>query len=71
MLTGGEDYALLFTADPSSIAALQASFQQQFGYPIIAIGKMTVDDSARNSVILKNHGVIQPFQYQPFTHFGE
>jgi thiamine-monophosphate kinase len=43
--TGGEDYCLLWTADPAQFNRLANAFQQQFDKPLYTIGRIAEGDT--------------------------
>jgi len=67
MLTGGEDYALLFTVRADAFAELAKSFEQNSGYALKKIGVMTEGEG----ITLKQNGAVVPFHHKVFSHFGE
>ncbi len=69
MLTGGEDYSLLFTVDPNLYTELEKDFKERFGYGIKVLGKVV--KKASESVIIKKNNIIQDIKLNLFSHFGE
>ena len=63
---GGEDYALLFTADAEGFTLLADSFRHEFGSDLFIIGKIT--DSPAITTWTQEGKVIYP-EYKGFTHF--
>lgn len=68
LLTGGEDYILIFTADSTNIQKIEHSYLSEFKKPFYKIGKITskqVDSSIYYSLYNK------PFtnKYKNFEHF--
>jgi thiamine-monophosphate kinase len=67
MLTGGEDYGLLFTISAESFEHLAHNFYSIFGYKIKCIGTIT----SGSSVSFKKNDEFIDLDIKPFTHFGE
>lgn len=65
-LTGGEDYCLLVTVSQESFPAIQSSFQEKFGSPLYAIGKMT---DQIGQLDYHENGVLIQLNYTNFDHF--
>ncbi len=66
-LEGGEDYALLFTYDPTDEAALLQSYQAAFGRPFYPIG--TTVETGDPLVVWSENGVELPLHPEGFHHF--
>ncbi len=64
-LCGGEDYKLLLTASSDSVAELRETFEQEFGRPLYAIGKIT---SGSEIEWLKD-GEVQQINMMGFRHY--
>jgi thiamine-monophosphate kinase len=67
LLTGGEDYGLLFTVDTTEAHSLADAFQHQFNYPFIQIGRTT----SNHEITLLHHQKPTALSLTPFNHFGE
>jgi thiamine-monophosphate kinase len=67
MLTGGEDYCLLFTVQNNFYETLSQEFLKNFGYGIKPIGRIIEGSGVH---IIEN-GKLVNLKLQPFTHFGE
>lgn len=67
MLSGGEDYGLLFTTEKAAYNLLSQKFYQKFGYKITPIGSITEN---RGLKLIEN-GQEKNLILQPFSHFGE
>lgn len=67
LLTGGEDYGLLFTVNQSDYPSLAASFLQTFHYPLHHIGIIT----SNPGINLFNQNEQITLSLTPFNHFGE
>lgn len=67
LLTGGEDYGLLFTVKAEKFQILANDFEQKFGYKINHIGKIS---SGSGVSFLENNKIID-LDLKPFSHFGE
>jgi len=67
MLTGGEDYALLFTVAANAWSAIEQDFAQKFHYKLQKIGIVNAD----KGITLMQNGAEVPFRYKSFSHFGE
>ena len=67
MLSGGEDYSLLFTVNKNNYNNLAMRFEQNFGYKIKNIGHISKGKGVR---FLEN-GLKKALTINPFTHFGE
>jgi len=67
MISGGEDYTLLFTVKESQYKEISNNFIQKFGYPIKQIGSVTTGEGVR--FIL--NGQPQKLNLKSFSHFGE
>jgi len=70
VLTGGDDYEILFTADPASEAEI-ARLAQAVGVPITAIGTMVAASSAAEHrvSVLDATGRHVVFDHEGWTHF--
>lgn len=66
-LTGGEEYALLLTADQALAQALEEAYFEHFGAPLYPIGKI-VAGSEREIAWIENGEKIEA-SWQGFTHF--
>ena len=66
VLSGGDDYELLFTAPPSAAAALQAAALQS-ATPIHCIGRI---NAAPGLQLLDEHGRALGMQFTSFDHFS-
>jgi thiamine-monophosphate kinase len=67
LLTGGEDYGLLFTVNAHAAQPLSNTFLKQFHHPIHCIGEITQD----TNITLYDHDTLITPTLTPFTHFGE
>ena len=67
MLTGGEDYGLLFTVTSNAYEKLAYEFQQTFGYPIYNLGVITPGAA----ITLSENNKTVNLTLKAFTHFGE
>ncbi len=67
LLTGGEDYGLLFTVNAQAVPALSNRFLKQFHHPIHCIGEITTE----KQITLYDHETIITPTITPFSHFGE
>lgn len=67
MLTGGEDYGLLFTVKPESYAMLADKFNQKFGYEIRQVGKLLNG----TGISFTEKGNEINLKLKAFSHFGE
>lgn len=67
LLVGGEDYGLLVTICASIYDEVSQTFEKNFGYPLLCVGKI-IDG---HSIKLMKKGSEMPFTYRPFSHFGE
>lgn len=67
MLSGGEDYGLLFTIEKAAYDLLSQKFYQKFGYKITPVGSIT---SSKEIKFIEN-GVGKNLILRPFSHFGE
>ena len=68
VLTGGEDYELLFTAPKERTAAIQR-LEIEFGLPITMIGEIT--DASHGVTIFGEGGKVYPVKEQGHDHFGK
>jgi thiamine-monophosphate kinase len=66
VLSGGDDYELLFTAPPSAAAALQVAALQS-ATPIHCIGRI---NAAPGLQLLDEHGRALPMHFTSFDHFS-
>ncbi|AOY60626.1 MULTISPECIES: thiamine-phosphate kinase [Desulfococcus] len=66
-LSGGEDYVLACTVDPTKAAAVAQAFMARFHHPLYHIGKMTSD--GRMTVV--QGGEVRPFPPAGWRHFSE
>ena len=66
VLSGGDDYELLFTAPPSAAAALQVAARQS-ATPIHCIGRINAVPGLQ---LLDKHGRELPMQFTSFDHFS-
>jgi len=71
ILTAGDDYEILFTAPPTSTAAL-ADLERSLGIPITAIGRMTERSLTKQSPVTVTDAENRPltFASEGWTHFG-
>ena len=67
ILSGGEDYSLLFTVSKNHYNNLAIHFEQDFGYKIKNIGHISKGKGVR---FLEN-GLDKTLIINPFSHFGE
>jgi thiamine-monophosphate kinase len=67
MLTGGEDYSLLFTVKKAKYQKLFSKFKKKFGYEVKHIGHI----SAGSGIRFTRNGKHEALQLKPFSHFGE
>ncbi len=67
MLTGGEDYGLLFTSNPDHYSTLAQDFFQTFHQPIKQLGLITPGEG----VHLLEQGQHKHLNLKPFSHFSE
>lgn len=67
MLTGGEDYGLLFTVKAEKFQELNNQFKLKFGYEINHIGRM----SRGEGVCFLEKNKVVDLKPKPFSHFGE
>lgn len=67
ILTGGEDYGLLFTVKPEKFQQLASQFKLKFGYEINHIGKI----NKGSGVCFLEKNKILDLKPKPFSHFGE
>lgn len=68
-LTGGEDYALLFTATAEKSLSLRTQFEAQFGYPLLQIGQIIASNERHDIQLLKENQPVT-LALQPFNHFA-
>jgi len=68
MLTGGEDYGLLFTADSVQCKSSIDEFKVIFGYEPQYVGRIT---SNTDELTFMKDGVKKELSPKPFSHFGE
>jgi len=62
---GGEDYELLFTADPDRAERLAGDFLHRFSVPLHPVGRITCGHELR----WLRDGVEQPLDWQGFSHY--
>lgn len=67
-LTGGDDYELLFTARPATVAPLVVDFEAHFGVPLTRIGTVTQGDGV---VVVGADGVPRTLERPGYDHFRE
>lgn len=67
ILTGGEDYGLLFTINQKQYHKLSENFRRKFGYGLKVIGEII--EGAE--VMLTENGLRKELELRPFSHFGE
>lgn len=67
LLVGGEDYGLLVTISSSIYDEISQTFEKNFGYPLLRVGKITNGCTIK---LMKNGSEV-PFTYRPFSHFGD
>lgn len=65
-LTGGEDYCLLLTLSADAADSIQRSFQEAFGSPLYAIGRIT---NHPDELIYHQSGAAKQLSYTHFDHF--
>lgn len=66
LLTGGDDYEVLFSADAASDGALRAAFAAS-GVPVACIGRLTAAQDA--AVAIRHHRQPLPLRRLGFRHF--
>jgi thiamine-monophosphate kinase len=66
-LTGGEDYEVLFTAAPGTVAAAQAGFEARFGVRLTRVGRVV----AGEGVLHDDGSTLRPLALSGFQHFHE
>jgi thiamine-monophosphate kinase len=66
-LAGGEDYELLATLPPESVAAATSKLKQRFGTPLTVIGEITRGTSL---VAVRPDGAEEPMPEGGWDHFG-
>jgi thiamine-monophosphate kinase len=66
-LAGGEDYELLATLPPESVAGATAKLKQRFGTPLTVIGEITTGTSL---VAVRPDGAEEPMPEGGWDHFG-
>lgn len=66
-ITGGEDFALLFTVKQDKLKDLAQEFQEEFEYKLNPIGEICNGNKMK---FLKNNKEIT-LNLKPYTHFGE
>lgn len=64
---GGEDYRLLFTADPSAAAEIERMYRERFGGEIYRIGRITA--SGRRDIVWLENGLEISPGWHGFSHF--
>lgn len=69
ILSGGEDYSLLFTVKTEKYSELSDTFEQEFGYKILQIGKI-LQKSDQTIYIKKDDIIIEP-NLDIFSHFEQ
>ena len=67
ILTGGEDYALLFSVKAEGYESLAKAFHTHFGYLLQRLGVVEAEKGIR----LYLNNALFPFTGKPFSHFGE
>ncbi len=67
MLTGGEDYGLLFTVANKKYGELSKEFMNIFGYELKQIGQIMPG----SDVTFSKNGQRKILNLKPFSHFGE
>ena len=67
-LCDGEDFELLFTADPGRAPTLRAEWPKHFQIPLSPIGRMT---DTPGFVVQDENGNTHPFSSSGFEHFRE
>jgi thiamine-monophosphate kinase len=67
LLTGGEDYSLLFTVAPEKFNYTVLNFKNTFGYDLKTIGRIIQN----NKIIIEKSGIEVPYSYNSFDHFGK
>ncbi|HEU5280780.1 MAG TPA: thiamine-phosphate kinase [Gammaproteobacteria bacterium] len=67
LLTGGEDYGLLFTVEATEANHLADTFQKTFHYDFMQIGCTT----SNHDITLLHHQKPTTLSLTPFNHFGE
>lgn len=65
-LHGGEDFELCLTAPDGQIEALQDAFQQQFGCPLVRIGRI---QAGAGMTLIRPDGTQQPLPVKGYDHF--
>lgn len=66
VLSGGDDYELVFCAPPSAAASVQAAAQAS-GTPVTRIGRITESPAV---ILLDAQGQLVPTQFRSFDHFA-
>jgi len=65
-LSGGEDYALLFTVRPQGLSVLKREFERKFDRPIAVIGEMIEEQGL---VLVDGFGQERPLGASGWNHF--
>lgn len=65
--TGGEDYCLLLTIDPSALEEIQGAYKKEFKTPLYPIGKVT---NQIGKLSYQLNGKPLTFQTKGFDHFA-
>jgi len=68
ILSGGEDYSLLFTVQKNNYEKLAANFKRNFGYELQCIGKIT--EKRKTALLYKKNGVLFYPKLNSFAHFA-
>lgn len=66
-LYGGEDYELLFTADPATLSRVKKAL----GCPVTIIGEITEESQPRRVTIIDDKGRTVPYQRGGWEHFKD
>ena len=65
-ISGGEDYVLLFTADPEHADSIEKSYRTRFRKNLYKIGKIT---AKKEKLLIKKNGESIPLQSTGWDHF--
>ena len=65
-LAGGEDYVLVFTADPECAADIAESYRNKFSRKLYRIGKIT---SSKERLLLRENGSLVKVSNKGWNHF--